>query len=43
MSDIPVQVLIAAFTEEKAADEALRELKVAKWAGLIGIQNASRN
>jgi uncharacterized membrane protein len=41
MSDIPVQVLIAAFTEEKAADEALRELKVAKWAGLIGIQNAA--
>jgi len=41
MSDIPVQVLIAAFTEEKAADEALSELKVAKWAGLIGIQNAA--
>ena len=41
MSDIPVQVLIAAFNEEKAADEALSELKAAKWAGLIGIQNAA--
>jgi uncharacterized membrane protein len=41
MSDVPVQVLIAAFGEEKAADEALSELKQAKWAGLIGIQNAA--
>ena len=41
MSDVPVQVLIAAFNEEKAADEALSELKAAKWAGLIGIQNAA--
>jgi uncharacterized membrane protein len=41
MSDIPVQVLIAAFNEEKAADEVLDELKAAKWAGLIGIQNAA--
>ncbi len=41
MSDVPVQMLIAAFNEEKAADEALHELKEAKWAGLIGIQNAA--
>jgi uncharacterized membrane protein len=41
MSDVPVQVVIAAFNEEKAADEILRELKEAKWAGLIGIQNAA--
>jgi uncharacterized membrane protein len=41
MSDVPVQMLIAAFNEEKAADEALQELKAAKWAGLIGIQNAA--
>jgi uncharacterized membrane protein len=41
MSDVPVQVLIAAFSEEKAADAALSELKAAKWAGLIGIQNAA--
>jgi uncharacterized membrane protein len=41
MSELPVQVVIAAFKEEKAADEVLRELKAAKWAGLIGIQNAA--
>jgi uncharacterized membrane protein len=34
-------MLIAAFNEEKAADEALLELKQAKWAGLIGIDNAA--
>ena len=41
MSDIPVQVLVAAFQEEEAADEALKELKQAKWAGVIGIQDAA--
>jgi len=41
MSDVPVQMLIAAFNEEKAADEALQELKEAKWAGLIAIDNAA--
>ena len=41
MSEVPVQVIVAAFNEEKAADEALKELKMAKWAGLIGIQNAA--
>ncbi len=41
MSEVPIQVVIAAFEDEKAADEALRELKEAKWAGLIGIQNAA--
>jgi uncharacterized membrane protein len=41
MSDVPVQVIVAAFEEEKAADEVLQELKAAKWAGLIGIQNAA--
>ena len=41
MSEVPVQVLIAAFQEEKGADEVLKELRVAKWAGLIGIQNAA--
>jgi uncharacterized membrane protein len=34
-------MLVAAFTEEQAADEALRQLKEAKWAGLIGIENAA--
>jgi uncharacterized membrane protein len=41
MSDIPVQVVIAAFEQERAADDVLAQLKGAKWAGLIGIQNAA--
>jgi uncharacterized membrane protein len=41
MSEVPVQILIAAFNEEKAADQVLKELKEAQWAGLIGIQNAA--
>ena len=41
MSDIPVQVVIAAFEQERAADDVLAQLKAAKWAGLIGIQNAA--
>jgi uncharacterized membrane protein len=41
MSEVPVQVVVAAFQEEKGADETLKELKVARWAGLIGIQNAA--
>jgi uncharacterized membrane protein len=41
MSEVPVQVVVAAFNEEKAADEMLSQLKQAKWAGLIGIQNAA--
>jgi uncharacterized membrane protein len=41
MSDVPVQVVIAAFKEEKAADEVLWQLKEAKWAGIIGIQDAA--
>jgi uncharacterized membrane protein len=41
MTDVPVQLVIAAFKEEKAADEAMKELKQAKWAGLIGIQDAA--
>ena len=40
-NDVPVQLLIAAFQDEKAADEALDELKAAKWAGLIGIKDAA--
>jgi uncharacterized membrane protein len=41
MSEVPVQLIVAAFEEEKAADEALKELKRAKWDGLIGIQDAA--
>lgn len=41
MSDAPVQLLVAAFNEEKAADEILKELKQAKKQKLIGIVNAA--
>ena len=41
MSDVPVQLIVAAFQEEKAADMALKELKQAKKERLIGIQNAA--
>lgn len=41
MSDVPIQLVVAAFNEEKAADEALKELKRAKWAGVIGIKDAA--
>jgi len=41
MSEVPVQVVVAAFKEEKAADEVLKELRAAQWDGLIGIQNAA--
>jgi len=41
MSDVPVQVIIAAFQDEKMAKEALAVLKEAKKAGLIKIENAA--
>jgi len=41
MSDVPVQVIIAAFQDEKLANEALAALKEAKKAGLIKIENAA--
>jgi uncharacterized membrane protein len=41
MSEVPVQVVIAAFKEEEAADEVLKALKAAKKEHLIGIQNAA--
>jgi uncharacterized membrane protein len=41
MSDVPVQLIVAAFQEEKAAKEALATLKEAKKAGLIKIENAA--
>ena len=41
MSDVPVQVVVAAFKEVRAADQALFGIKQAKWAGVIGIQNAA--
>jgi len=41
MSDVPVQLVVAAFQDEKAAKEALATLKEAKKAGLIKIENAA--
>ena len=41
MSDIPVQIIIAAFQGENGADEALKTLKEARKEHLIGIQNAA--
>ena len=41
MSDVPVQLIVAAFQEEGAAKQALKELKALKKEKLIGIQNAA--
>jgi len=41
MSDVPVQLIVAAFKDEKTAKEALKALKEAKKAGLIKIENAA--
>ena len=41
MSDVPVQLIVAAFQEEKAAKEALKALKEASKAGLVKIENAA--
>jgi uncharacterized membrane protein len=41
MTEVPIQLIVAAFNEEKAADAVLKELKQAKREKLIGIQNAA--
>ena len=41
MSDVPVQLVVAAFQDENGADEALKELKQAKREKLIGIVDAA--
>ncbi len=41
MSETPVQLLIAAFADERGASDALKELKQAKKEKLIGIINAA--
>ena len=41
MSDVPVQLIVASFPDEKAADGALKELKQAKKEKLIKIENAA--
>ena len=41
MSEVPVQLIVAAFQDEKSADEALKQLKQAKRDKLIGIVDAA--
>lgn len=41
MSDVPVQLIVAAFQDEKMAKEALKALKEARKDGLIKIENAA--
>jgi len=41
MSDIPVELIVAAFGEENTAKAALKELKTAKRAQLIDIVDAA--
>jgi uncharacterized membrane protein len=41
MSTVPVQVIVAAFNDEKAADEVLDALKAVKKEKLIGIKDAA--
>ncbi|HEY1407422.1 MAG TPA: DUF1269 domain-containing protein [Promineifilum sp.] len=41
MSDVPVQLIVAAFQDENAAKEALQTLKTLKKERLIGIRNAA--
>ena len=41
MSDVPVQVIVAAFQDEDAAKSALKALKQASREGLIKIENAA--
>ena len=41
MTDVPIQLIVAAFNEEKAADEALEALRQAKKEKLIGILDAA--
>lgn len=41
MSDVPVQLIVAAFQDENGADEALKALKAAKKEKLVGIKDAA--
>ncbi len=40
MSEVPVQLIVAAFDDENGAEDALKALKAAKKEKLIGIQGA---
>lgn len=42
MSDVPVQLIVAAYNDEKAAEEAWKMLKTAKWSGIIGVDNMAK-
>lgn len=41
MSDVPVELVVAAFTDEQGAERALEQLKQAKKEKLIAIQDAA--
>ena len=41
MTEAPIELVVAAFQDEKGAEAALTELRVAKFAGLIGILDAA--
>lgn len=41
MSNVPVELIVAAFQDEKGAEQALKELKAARRQGLIKIENAA--
>ena len=41
MADVPVELVVAAFTDERGAENALKGLKEAKKENLIGIQDAA--
>lgn len=41
MSDVPIQLIVAAFQDEDAADQALKDLKAAQKQKLIDIQDAA--
>lgn len=42
MSDVPVQLIVAAFNDEDAAKAAWKTLRNAKWSGIISIDNMAR-
>jgi uncharacterized membrane protein len=41
MSDVPVQIVVAAFNDPNGADQALKALQEAKAAGLVTIDDAA--
>jgi uncharacterized membrane protein len=41
MSNVPVQLIVAAFQSENGAEQALKQLKIAKKEHLISIENAA--